>query len=199
MEHERSGSSARQRRSCRWLLRAGAFGLALWVLVPLVPMPIVDCPCDHASPGTLAPRVCSLCGTAASQVDEVYFLKDINPHKPNRYLALPRLHGSGFQSSADLSAELRAALWLAASRRAEELFPGRWGLAENSHFFRTQCHAHIHIGPLSPEVEDVGGTLYAEFSAFPVHGPEQGVWVHPKNGQFCVHLDRDLAEVVLVR
>ncbi len=183
----------------RRLRLLGIAVLACWSLVPLVPMPIVDCPCDHADSGSMSSRVCSLCGTAQKERDEIYFLKDINPHKPNRYLALPKAHDAGYQSTSDLSESLRARLWLRAAKRAEELFPGRWGLAQNSHYFRTQCHAHIHIGPLSPEVEDTGGTVYRTVDEFPNVGQEQGVWVHPRDGGFCVHLDRDLAEIVLVR
>ncbi len=173
--------------------------LAFFAFLPSVPMPVVDCPCDHSREGTLAERVCSLCGTAEEARDPVYFLKDISPHKPHRHLALPRQHSAGFQSTADLPRTLRAELWRGAVTRAEELYPGGWGVAQNSHFFRTQCHAHLHIGPLSPEVEDVGGTLYRSFEKFPNVGPAQGIWLHPKDGGYCVHLDRDLAEVVLVR
>ena len=183
----------------RWLRLLGIAVLACWGLAPLVPMPVVDCPCDHANSGSMSSRVCSLCGTAAKESDEIYFLKDINPHKPNRHLALPKAHDTGFQSAADLSESLRAKLWLRAAERAEELFPGRWGLAQNSHYFRTQCHAHIHIGPLSLEVEDTGGMVFETVDEFPNVGQEQGMWVHPKDDGFCVHLDRDLAEIVLVR
>lgn len=144
-------------------------------------------------------RVCSLCRTAERATDEIYFLKDINPRKPNRYLALPKAHDHGFQSTTHLASELRVKLWTRAIQRAEELYPGRWGLAQNSHFFRTQCHAHIHIGPLSPEVVDVGGTLYPAVDDIPDVEPAQGIWMHPKDGQYCVHLDRDLAEIVLVK
>ncbi len=168
-------------------------------LIPLVPMPVVDCPCDHSRVESLESRVCSLCGTAETASDEIYFLKDINPHKPNRYLALPKAHGAGYQSTADLSAVSRSELWRRAAQRAEELYPGRWGLAQNSNVFRTQCHAHLHIGPLSPEVEDTGGVLHGTFEEFPNVRPEQGIWLHPKDGKYCVHLDRDLAEIVLVR
>lgn len=178
---------------------AGVAGLACWALVPLVPMPVVSCPCDHAAVETLATRVCSLCGTAEGQADEVYFLKDINPHKPSRYLALPQAHGKGFQSTSDLPELLRATLWKRAAERAEQLYPGRWGLAQNSHYFRTQCHAHIHIGPLSPEVEDTDGIVCQTPAEIPNVGPEQGIWLHPKDGGYCVHLDRDLAEIVLLR
>ena len=163
------------------------------------PFPVVGCPCDHADAASLDGRVCSLCRTAEEQTEPVYFLKDISPSKPNRYLALPRHHGSGLQSLEDLDDAEREAVWTAAIRRAEELFGPRWGLAHNSYFFRTQCHAHIHMGPLSPEVEDVGGELFANPAEFPKPAGSQGVWLHPKSGQYCLHLDRDLAEVVLIR
>lgn len=176
------------------LLVASAF----WAVAD-PPFPIVGCPCDHAEPASLDTRVCSLCRTAEKESEPVYFLKDISPSKPNRYLALPKHHGSGLQAVGDLDADEREAVWTAAIRRAEELFGPRWGLAHNSYFFRTQCHAHIHMGPLSPEVEDVGGTLYASPRDFPVTEASQGIWIHPKDGRYCVHLDRDLAEVVLIR
>lgn len=163
------------------------------------PFPVVGCPCDHADADSLDSRVCSLCRTAEQQSDAVYFLKDINPAKPNRYLALPKAHGSGLQAIGEMGAAQREAVWSAAIQRAEELFGARWGLAHNSYFFRTQCHAHIHMGPLSPEVKDEGGTLYDSAGNFPAVEASQGIWVHPKEGRFCVHLDRDLAEVVLIR
>ena len=191
--------SDKPRRSFRWLVWFTLGVAALCGLVPLAPMPVVSCPCDHSRPDSLGSRVCSLCETAERESEEIYFLRDINPLKPSRYLALPKSHGSGFQSTADLSGEMRARLWRRAAERAEQLYPGHWGLAQNSHFFRTQCHAHIHIGPLSPEVDDIGGTLVATTEELPNVGPEQGVWLHPRNGMLCVHLDRDLAEIVLVR
>ncbi len=187
-----------RRPSLRWPLRLSVAALAFYALLPLTPLPVVGCPCDHAEPDSLNPRVCSLCGTAERQSEPIYFLKDINPRKPNRYLALPKMHGRGFQSTAHLPPDLRGTLWRRAAERAEELYPGRWGLAQNSHYFRTQCHAHIHIGPLSPEVEDVGGTVYHSAAEIPNVGPEQGLWLHPRDGGYCVHLDRDLAEIVLV-
>jgi hypothetical protein len=41
--------------------------------------------------------------------------------------------------------------------------------------------------------------VYASAEQFPNVGAEEGMWLHPKDGRFCVHLDRDLAEIVLVR
>lgn len=147
----------------------------------------------------MGPRVCSLCKTAEQQADAVYFLKDISPHKPNRYLALPKAHESGLQAVGELEPELRTLVWTEAIAEAERLFGARWGLAHNAYFFRTQCHAHIHMGPLSPEVADEGGQLAETPADFPAVGAEQGIWVHPKDGKYCFHLDRDLAEVVLIR
>ena len=181
----------------RLALVVGMLG-ATWWLSGFAP-PVVDCPCDHAQPETLKARVCGLCRTAEEQTTEFYFLKDINPHKPNRHLALPKAHGRGLQTHGSLPSESRIRYWEAAIGRAKQLYPDRWGLAVNGYFFRTQCHAHIHVGPLSPEVEDVGGRLYDHPSAFPSVGPEQGLWIHPRDGRYCVHRDRDLAEVVLVR
>ncbi len=184
-------------------VRIPVFALGLFVLAGGIaasePMPVVECPCDHAEPESMRARVCSLCKTADKQQGAVYFLKDINPHKPNRYLALPKAHDRGSQATSSLTRELRAQLWSGAIERAKELFPGRWGVAENSHYFRTQCHAHLHIGPLSPEVEDTAGTLYDAVEEFPNVAPERGMWLHPKDGKYCVHLDRNLTEIVLVR
>lgn len=177
--------------------------LGVFVLVLLAPPaaapPVVDCPCDHSSIETLKPRVCSLCRTAEEQTAAVYFLKDINPHKPNRYLALPKAHDSGMQSVGTIPEPLRTELWRGAIAKARELYQERWGIAHNSHLFRTQCHAHLHMGPMSPEVEDTNGTLYDDPSEFPGFPPDQGMWVHPQGDRFCVHFDRDLTEIVLIR
>lgn len=172
--------------------------LAVSVLLFASP-PVVSCPCDHAKPETLAARVCSLCKEADSQSTEVFFLKDINPHKPHRYLALPKGHDRELQAVGTMGADERERYWQAAIAKAEELYPGGWGLASNGHLFRTQCHAHLHIGPLSPDVSESGGSLFDHPKDFPHTGPEQGVWVHPRAGKFCLHLDRALAEVVLER
>ena len=183
------------------LRRFGVLAILLTavLLAASPPYPVVGCPCDHADPSSMGPRVCSLCKTAEKQTDAVYFLKDINPHKPNRYLALPKAHEKGLQAVGELPAAERTRVWTAAIAEAQRLFGARWGLAHNAYFFRTQCHAHIHMGPLSPEVGDENGTLYDRPADFPAVSAEQGIWLHPKDGKFCLHLDRDLAEVVLIR
>ena len=161
--------------------------------------PVVSCPCDHATPDGLTGRICSLCRTAEDLEGEFYVLKDINPRKPNRHLILPREHSRDLQGPSSLTAGKRARYWRAAIEKARELHGEGWGLAANGHFFRTQCHAHLHIGPLSPLLEHGDGELFDDPSEFPNVGVERGMWVHPLEGRLCVHRDRDLAEVVLVR
>ena len=161
--------------------------------------PTVSCPCDHAKPETLSSRLCSLCRTAEEQESEFYILKDINPRKPNRHLVLPREHGRDLQGPSSMTTNQRARYWRAGIERAKELHGDNWGLASNGNFFRTQCHAHIHIGRLSRLLEHEGGELHRDTGDFPNPGLEHGMWVHARQGQYCVHTDRDLAEVVLVR
>jgi hypothetical protein len=112
---------------------------------------------------------------------------------------LPRAHGDSLQAVGEMPSQARARLWSAAIEKAVELFGPRWGLAHNGYLFRTQCHAHIHMGPLSADVDDVNGTLYDSPAEFPAVDASRGMWLHPKDGRYCVHLDRDLAEVVLIR
>jgi hypothetical protein len=183
------------------MVRLSASLLVVLVLAvpPASAPPVVDCPCIHGHPETLKARVCSLCGTAEKQTSEVYFLKDINPNKPNRYLALPKTHQGGMQSVGTMAGPARTQLWREAVTEARRLFGERWGIAHNSHLFRTQCHAHLHMGPLSSEVEDVNGTLYDDPKDFPATPADRGMWVHARDGRYCVHLDRDLTEIVLIR
>jgi len=185
------------RTMTRGLLLVVTLLAAAWV-VPGVP-PVVSCPCDHRRPGGLEGRVCGLCRTAAEGESEFYVLKDINPRKPNRHLILPRAHDTDLQGPSSLSPDERARYWRAAIEKARELHGDGWGLAANGHFFRTQCHAHIHIGPLSPQLEHDDGELFDDPTEFPNVGVESGIWVHQRGERYCVHLDRDLAEVVLVR
>ncbi len=181
----------------RGLVLFAVLSLGSYVLVGIPP--VVSCPCDHSRPESLASRVCGLCRTAEEEDAEFYFLKDINPHKPNRYLALPKAHSRDLQGPSNLSDGERSRYWRAAIEEAKGLYSHQWGLAANGHFFRTQCHAHIHIGSLSRLLEHADGQLFDDPADFPNVDLEQGIWVHPLDGRYCVHLDRDLAEVVLVR
>ncbi len=55
------------------------------------------CHCDLNNATEMHERACSLCAIAEQQPAymTVFFLKDSNPTKPNRLLALPRVHGPG--------------------------------------------------------------------------------------------------------
>ena len=159
----------------------------------------IDCPCDHTAPATLEDRTCSLCKEAEKQASAVFFLKDASPRKPNRTLALPRSHAKGLQGLADLSTEQRAALWKAAIAKAQELWPGAWGIAYNSDIVRTQCHAHLHIGKLNEGADESSGRLVSAPEDFPLPEPGLGLWLHPVPGGFHLHTDREIAEPVLMR
>ena len=70
----------------------------LWVL-PLAQADVRDCACDAARPETLERRECALCRAADQQPPGTAFfvIRDANPVKPNRWLALPRDHGGNPQ------------------------------------------------------------------------------------------------------
>ncbi|MGH9614501.1 MAG: hypothetical protein ACRD4P_15625, partial [Bryobacteraceae bacterium] len=91
---------------------------------------VVTCHCDPARPETLEARECSLCREAEKQPAnlQVFFLKDANPTKPNRWLALPRTHE---HSLAGMPPEERNALWAAAIEKAKSLWGDQWALAVN--------------------------------------------------------------------
>jgi len=157
-----------------------------------------DCACDVAKPESMAAKECGLCREAEKQAADapVFFLKDINPRKPNRWLALPRAHTHALQ---DLSPEARLVLWNAAIEKAKSMWGGEWGLAVNGDERRTQCHAHIHIGKLmdgseTPNFVEVDGPAGI---AIPTDGT--GFWVHPVGGKLHVHSGDQVTEFVLMR
>ena len=64
---------------------------------------VTGCQCELTSAAEMKQRVCSLCAVAEERPAymSVFFLKDSNPTKPNRMLALPRAHGPGKTSLAE--------------------------------------------------------------------------------------------------
>lgn len=176
---------------------------ALLFLLPTASAQMVDCACDPANPESMKARQCSLCAEAEKHPPgtSVFFLKDVNPRKPNRYLALPRAHTPKGHRLADLTAEQRTALWTGAIAKARELWGETgWGIAINGDKVRTQCHTHIHISRLLPGVD--WGTDFIEVSSpaeIPVPG-EDGLWIHPTaNGKLKVHRGEQITETVLLR
>jgi CDP-diacylglycerol pyrophosphatase len=160
------------------------------------------CNCDASQPETMKERQCSLCVEAEKQPagPAVFFLKDANPRKPNRLLALPRTHGTGLHRMADLPMVMQLTLWTAAIEKARELFPaGDWGVAFNGDHVRTQCHTHIHIGRLLPGVETSNFIVVESAAGIPPPA-ENGYWIHPiEGGKLHVHQGEQITETVLLR
>jgi hypothetical protein len=160
----------------------------------------VSCPCDPQDPETLKERQCALCAEAEKQAPRVgvFFVHDLSPRKPDRWLALPRQHSPGMHEMSALPADVRAELWRSAIAKAKELWGEQWGVAYNAESIHSQCHVHVHIGKL------IDGVEWGDFKV--VDGPEQiplpgkeGLWIHPVNGKLHVHLGERDTENVLMR
>jgi hypothetical protein len=175
--------------------------LAAILLIPITFADVTRCACDLSNPDSLAARECGLCREAEKQPpgESVFFLKDINPRKPNRWLALPRAHGKAQHSLAEMSAAQRLELWTAAIAKAKELWGDQWGLAMNGDEQRTQCHMHIHIGKLLDGVETPNLVIVNGAAQIPVPEDGDGLWVHPDAGKLHVHFAEQITETVLLR
>lgn len=171
------------------------------IAAALVSYADTPCNCDPTKPETMQQRQCSLCAEAEKQAPgtEIFFLKDINPSKPNRMLALPGSHGPGPHALADLPADVRTRFWTAAIEKAKSLWGPDWAVAYNGDRVRTQCHAHVHLGKLLPGVE-FGPFLVVDSPAgIPVPKNGEGLWVHPVDGKLHVHTGEQITETVLLR
>ncbi len=160
-----------------------------------------NCGCDPGKTETMQARECGLCREAEKQHpgEEVFFLKDINPRKPNRWLALPRVHADGVASLTGMSNAQRAAFWMAAIEKAKSLFGEKWGLAMNGDESRTQCHSHVHMGKLLDGVETSNVVVVSGPAAIPVPKDGTGLWVHPHGAKLHVHMGEQITETVLLR
>jgi len=158
---------------------------------------IERCECEPARPQTLLARECGLCREAEKQPagEGVFYLKDINPTKPNRWLALPRTHE---HSLAAMTPAERTALWTAAIAKGKELFGDHWGLALNGRRVITQCHVHVHIGKLLPGIETDNFIIVNKPEDIPLP-VDEGFWIHPQGAQFHVHRGEQITETVLLR
>jgi diadenosine tetraphosphate (Ap4A) HIT family hydrolase len=159
---------------------------------------IPTCDCDAAKPETLLERRCSLSNEAAKQPPEpdVFFLKDINPRKANRTLALPRQEGR--YRLDDLTPAERTRLWSAAIEKARELWGDDWAVAYNGDEVRTQCHIHLHIGKLNSAAK------LSEFlevkSPAEIPAPQgKGIWIYGDGRKIRVHTGEQITETALVR
>ncbi len=174
----------------------------LWLLAAVAAHgDIAGCVCDPEDAASLKDRTCSLTREALAQPESpaVFFLKDINPNKPNRMLALPRKVHRRVHTLADLTAQERTQLWTEAIGKAKELWGEEWGLAFNGDEMRTQCHPHVHIGKFLKAADREGGVLVEGPEHIPVPKDGTGLWVHAKGGKLHVYLGEDLTETVLLR
>jgi CDP-diacylglycerol pyrophosphatase len=160
-----------------------------------------NCACDHSAPESLLPRECSLCkATDAQPGDAPFFvIRDANPNKPRRWLAMPRVHGRAMQDLATMSPDQRHAYWTFAIAKAREDWGESWGLAINSNERRTQCHVHIHIGKMREGVENDRLTVVDGIAQIPLPREGDGLLVHPADGKFHVHHGDDAPELMLER
>jgi hypothetical protein len=172
------------------------------IILALVLADVRNCACDVSKPDTMEAVNCSLCREAEKQpVDAgVFFLKDTNPKKPNRILALPRKHTPGPHALHDLSAADRTELFTEAIVKGKELWGDQWGVAYNGVESRTQCHAHIHIGKLVDDAE-TGHDFVVVNTPSEIMVPDDGsgFWFHAVDGKIHVHSGAQVNEFVLMR
>jgi CDP-diacylglycerol pyrophosphatase len=171
-------------------------------LLPLSRADVRACLCDAAIPETLEARECGLCKEAEKQPADVpyFFLRDTNPNKPHRWLALPRFHGNHPQQFTEMTPQQRTGYWSAAIAKARETWPNDpWGIALNSTERRSQCHIHLHIGKLLPNVADDHFVAVDQPADIPVPRDGDGVWIHPVDGRLHVHAEVPNGELNLER
>lgn len=175
-------------------------GIFLGLCTALAHADVRGCVCDLTNAESMQARQCGLCRAAEQQSGDApfFFLKDTNPTKPNRLLILPRKHYPGPHTLADMPLADRTAYFTAAIAKAHELWGDDWGIALNADASRTQCHTHMHIGKLLPDVENDSFVVVDGPADIPVPPDGGGLWVHPVNGKLHVHF-ANIAEPVLMR
>jgi diadenosine tetraphosphate (Ap4A) HIT family hydrolase len=156
------------------------------------------CVCELNNPESMASRQCSLCSEAEKQPAgaAVFSLKDINPRKPNRWLALPRAHQHVL---GEMSPEARLAFWQSAIEKAQSMWGEQWGLAMNGDERRTQCHVHLHVGKLLEGTETSEPVIVNGPADIPIPKDGSGFWVHPVGAMLHVHSGEQVTEFVLMR
>jgi diadenosine tetraphosphate (Ap4A) HIT family hydrolase len=170
-------------------------------LLPLTRADVRSCQCDPERPETMEARECSLCKEAEKQPADVQFfaVRDTNPNKPNRWVMLPRFHGSHPQQLLEMTPEQRTAYWTAAIAKAREVWGDNWGVALNSTEKRTQCHIHLHIGKLLPDMENDRFVTVDKPSEIPLPRDGDGVWIHPVGNRLHAHTGEPAGELKLQR
>ena len=171
-------------------------------VVPLTRADVRSCMCDVAVPASLEARECGLCKEAEKQPADTpfFYLRDTNPNKSHRWLVLPRFHGNHPQQLSEMTPEQRTGYWSAAIAKAREAWPNApWGIALNSTEKRSQCHIHLHIGKLLPDLADEHFTVVDTPAEIPVPANGEGVWIHIVEGRIHVHSGVSNGELNLER
>jgi hypothetical protein len=156
------------------------------------------CVCDPARPDTMQDRMCGLTQIATEQPPSppVIILKDSNPTKPNRWLAIPRaLH----HTIQEMSLAERTEYWTAAIEKARAVWKDQWAVAINGEERRTQCQLHAHIGKLLDTADKSAGEIFEHIEDFPIPPPLTGIWVQPEGNKFRVHVGGIANELILMR
>lgn len=161
---------------------------------------IPGCACDSAKPETMESRTCSLSREADKQAPEleVFFLKDINPRKPNRTLALPRQQGPKRYTLDQLSPEERTKIWSEAIEKARFLWGEDWAVAYNGDDVRTQCHVHVHIGKLNSAAKVSSFVEVSSPAQIPASNGK-GIWIYGNGKKLRVHHGEQITETALIR
>lgn len=165
------------------------------------PADVRNCACDLASPSVAETRACSLCVEAEKHPasEKIILVRDNDPTKANRWLALPRTKYDGPNPLAQMSPEDRDLLWTTAIAKAKELWGDSWAIAMNGDISRRQCHAHIHIGKLLEGKETESGVFVDGVKQLPVIADGTGLWFHPAGNRLHVHAGEQTNETVLMR
>jgi len=202
LDAARTSACATLSRRAAYIINVMRF--AAWVVLLAtcgVRADVRDCVCDLASPGIADVRGCSLCIEAAKHpaTERVIIVRDSDPTKPNRWLALPRAVYDGANPLARMSADERLELWNAAIAKGVEMWGNEWGVAMNGDIARRQCHAHVHIGKLLDDKDDDTGVYVDSAAQLPAISDGTGLWFHPSNGKLHVHAGEQINETVLMR
>lgn len=160
-----------------------------------------DCVCGVSSPGIAQTRGCSLCLEAEKHPagDLAFLVRDVDPNKPNRWLALPRGQYDGANPLPRMTEAERLAMWNLAIAKGRELWVDSWAVAMNSDFRRMQCHEHVHIGKLLDGQETTSGVYVDGPAQLPVVTDGTGLWFHPAGNRLHVHTGEQAAEFVLMK
>jgi diadenosine tetraphosphate (Ap4A) HIT family hydrolase len=175
--------------------------LLLSVAPPRLAADARACDCKLNDPESMKQRQCSLCREAENQPAGVEFfvIRDSNPHKPNRWLILPRAHMPGSHPLHRMPTKERDRLWNFAIAEAKRQFPdGGWGIAYNGDKVRTQCHLHLHIGKFIPAAENSKFKLIRRVAQIPAPSTG-GVLIYPVKNGFRVLTGEEAMETALVR